>query len=169
MIITAFSMEAVAYALHKYVMHGIGWYFHESHHRPPGTKKGLLEKNDVYSIGFAIVAVILIFKGILNLSMPYFWIGMGLTLYGAGYAIFHDVIFHQRIRVKRPKSIGYLNRIIAAHEIHHRYSRGKKGYSYGFLYASKFYSQPDILKNFGSYIKEREVKKVDPSYKPKVE
>jgi beta-carotene 3-hydroxylase len=169
MIITAFAMEGVAYALHKYVMHGIGWYFHESHHRPPGSKKGLLEKNDVYSIGFAVVAIILIFKGITNFNEPYFWIGMGLTLYGAGYAIFHDVIFHQRIRVKRPKSIRYLNRIIAAHEIHHRYSRGKKGYSFGFLYASKFYSQPDIVKNFGDYLKNKEVRKDDVGVKHKTD
>ncbi|MGP6206440.1 sterol desaturase family protein [Cuniculiplasma sp. SKW3] len=156
MIASAILMEGVAWALHKYVMHGVGWFLHESHHRPPGTKKGILEKNDAYSIGFAIIAIILIYFGFRNLSMPYFWIGVGMTLYGAGYAIFHDIIFHQRIKVKRPQFSKYLNRIIAAHEIHHRYSSGKKGYSFGFLYAPKFYSRPNIVKDFPKYIKDKE-------------
>lgn len=158
-IVTAFGMELVAYLLHKYVMHGIGWYLHESHHRPPETRKGIFEKNDVYSVSFAILAIFLFIEGIQNIGMPYLWIGIGMTAYGIGYAVFHDVIFHQRIKVKRPQFSKYLNRIIAAHEIHHRYSRGKKGYSYGFLYASKFYSQPDIVKKFPEYIREKEERK----------
>ncbi len=159
MVASAIFMEGVAWSLHKYVMHGVGWFLHESHHRPPGTEKGILEKNDAYSIGFALIAIVLIFSGFRNLALPYAWIGFGMTLYGAGYAIFHDIIFHQRIRIKRPQSSKYLNRIIAAHEIHHRYSSGKKGYSFGFLYAPKFYSQPDIVRKFPEYIREREQRK----------
>ena len=31
---TVAAMEGVAYVAHRWVMHGPGWFLHESHHRP---------------------------------------------------------------------------------------------------------------------------------------
>ena len=33
-LLTVFVMEGVAYVAHRWVMHGFGWFLHESHHRP---------------------------------------------------------------------------------------------------------------------------------------
>ena len=33
-LLTIVAMEAVAYAAHRWVMHGPGWFLHKSHHRP---------------------------------------------------------------------------------------------------------------------------------------
>ena len=36
--LTVLGMEAVAYVAHRWVMHGPGWFLHESHHRArPGA------------------------------------------------------------------------------------------------------------------------------------
>ena len=47
-------MEAVAYFSHKYVMHGFGWFLHESHHSP---REGFFELNDLYAAIFAIPSI----------------------------------------------------------------------------------------------------------------
>ena len=61
-VITFLFMEAVAWFLHKYVMHGFGWYIHEDHHRPT---KGRFEKNDIFGLFFAILSFLLILTGYL--------------------------------------------------------------------------------------------------------
>ena len=48
-------MEAVAWAAHKYIMHGWGWGWHKSHHE---EHDGPFEKNDLYAIVFAIVPIV---------------------------------------------------------------------------------------------------------------
>jgi beta-carotene 3-hydroxylase len=50
-------MEGVAWFLHKYVMHGFGWYLHEDHHR---ASKGKFEKNDLFGLFFSLLSFILI-------------------------------------------------------------------------------------------------------------
>ena len=40
-------MEIVAIFTHKYIMHGIGWTFHKSHHQ---KRESLFELNDIYFI-----------------------------------------------------------------------------------------------------------------------
>ena len=44
-IATFFGMEFMAWATHKYVMHGLMWYFHKDHHQ---VEPGFFEKNDVF-------------------------------------------------------------------------------------------------------------------------
>ncbi len=129
-------MEFVAWFLHKYVMHGFGWYLHEDHHR---YHKEKLEKNDIFGLIFAIVSFILILTGYLNGYDIRFPIGIGVMLYGLGYFLVHDTFFHKRIKLKyRPKS-KYLKRILNAHAVHHQKSKPHKGVCFGFLYASKKY------------------------------
>ena len=58
-------------------------------------------------------------------------------LYGIGYFLVHDVLFHKRIKIGyRPQS-KYIKPILKAHAVHHEKSTPKTGVNFGFLYASK--------------------------------
>ena len=130
-------MEGVAWFLQKYVMHGFGWYFHVVHPRPNKRK---IEKNDIFGLFFSIISFLFILTGSLSGFDIKFAIGIGITLYGVGYLIVHDIFFHKRIKIKyRPKS-EYVKRILHAHSIHHQESSAKKGICFGFLYANKKYT-----------------------------
>ena len=59
--ITFFIMEAVAWATHKYLMHGLLWRLHEDHHVVDKNK--VFQKNDFFFLIFAIPSMILIYIG----------------------------------------------------------------------------------------------------------
>lgn len=136
-VITFFFMEFVAWFLHKFIMHGFGWYFHEDHHR---SSKGRFEKNDIFGVFFSVLSFILIITGFFggfDIRLP---IGIGVAFYGIGYFLVHDTFFHRRIKIKyRPKS-DYMKRVLNAHRIHHQQSTAHKGICFGFLYAQKKYA-----------------------------
>jgi len=136
-IVTFLFMEVVAWFLHKYIMHGSGWFLHEDHHR---YTKGKFEKNDVFGLFFSLISFLLILTGYLggfDIRIP---LGIGVMLYGIGYFLVHDIFFHRRIKIKhRPKS-AYMKRVLHAHSIHHQKSTVHKGVCFGFLYASKKYT-----------------------------
>ena len=48
-----FGMEGVAWATHRYVMHGSLWILHESHHRP---RSSWFELNDLFGFFFSFVS-----------------------------------------------------------------------------------------------------------------
>jgi beta-carotene 3-hydroxylase len=134
----AAAMELVAWAVHKWVMHGLLWVLHEDHHRP---HKGLFEKNDLFVLFFAGVSFGLIFGGASTGLWGVFWFGLGTALYGILYTIFHDVLFHKRIKMKAPKW-AYLKRIVNAHRVHHSGRDDQRNAkAYGFLWASRKYDQ----------------------------
>ncbi|MFO7796444.1 MAG: sterol desaturase family protein [Promethearchaeati archaeon] len=139
-------MEGFAWFLHRFVMHKWGWYLHEDHHR---YTKGKFQKNDSFALFFSILSFLFIVSGFMFYDVL-LWIGVGVTLYGMGYFIFHDVLFHKRIRNHyRPKN-RYMKRIFNAHSFHHQTTnrKGSDGYSYGFLYSSKKYiKMANELKN----------------------
>jgi beta-carotene 3-hydroxylase len=131
LIATVAAMEGVAYLMHKYLMHGPMWFLHESHHR---RERGRFELNDLFGVFFAVPSIILIYLGTHGspLLLP---IGVGMTVYGAIYFLFHDVIVHRRIHHRIRPTGRYLQRIIKAHRIHHA-TRTKHGaVSFGFVYA----------------------------------
>jgi beta-carotene 3-hydroxylase len=134
MLLTSIAMEGVAWFLHRFVMHGFGWYLHEDHHRYTGRR---FQKNDSFAGIFAVLSALLIIIGGREFNLL-FWLGIGVALYGVGYFVFHDVLFHRRIRNHyKPKS-NYMKRIFKAHSHHHQTSNAKgPGESFGFLYASK--------------------------------
>lgn len=135
--LTFLFMEFVAWFLHKYVMHGFGWFLHEDHHR---YTKGRFEKNDVFGLMFSIISFLLILTGWLGGFDIRFAFGIGVMLYGIGYFLVHDVFFHRRLKIKyRPKS-RYMKRVLHAHTIHHQKSTEHSGVCFGFLYAEKKYS-----------------------------
>lgn len=128
---TFLLMEAVAWAAHKYVMHGWGWSWHRSHHEP---RSGRLEKNDLYALVGAATAIMLIYIGSDDYG-PSYWIGFGMTAYGALYFLFHDGLVHQRWPFRYRPRAGYLKRLVQAHKIHHAVRERDGAVSFGFLYA----------------------------------
>jgi beta-carotene 3-hydroxylase len=138
MVAMAIYMEYVAWFTHKYVMHGFLWVMHEDHHRP--VDRGL-QKNDLFAVFFAFISFLLIFTGLLRGHEWLVGAGLGMALYGIGYVLFHDVMFHRRIRGLRIRARGnYLQRIVRAHKVHHQRGGREDAASYGFLYASKQYA-----------------------------
>ena len=131
--LVAVAMEGVAYLTHRYVMHGLLWSLHRDHHRPKGRG---WQRNDLFALFFATVSFLLILSGTLRASPPLIGAGAGMALYGVGYTLFHDVMFHKRLRrVRLRPSTPYLRRIYDAHSRHHRSNRKDNGVSFGFLYA----------------------------------
>jgi beta-carotene 3-hydroxylase len=131
--------EFVAWFMHKYVMHGPGWFLHEDHHRVSGKR---LQKNDAYAAVFAFISFLCIFFGMENSSGPLTAAGFGIALYGLGYVIFHDIMFHRRIKGLRitPRS-GYFKGIITAHRRHHSTTTRYGAVSFNFLWAPKKYTE----------------------------
>jgi beta-carotene 3-hydroxylase len=128
-------MECFAWFMHKYVMHGIGWFLHKSHHEP---RHGRFELNDLYALLFAMPAILLMYIG----SPAYNWIffaGCGITAYGFCYFLFHDVMVHRRIKHNYKPMNKYMQRITRAHKIHHKTLTKENGSAFGFLFAHPKY------------------------------
>jgi beta-carotene 3-hydroxylase len=128
---TVAAMEAFAWWAHKYIMHGWGWGWHESHHRP---RTGRFEKNDLYAVTFAIPAILLIAMGV-HWWWPLLPIGIGITTYGIIYSLFHDGLVHHRYPLPIKAERGYLLHLLQAHHLHHAVHAREGCVSFGFLYA----------------------------------
>ena len=140
LLLTLALMEGFAYAMHRWVMHGPGWFLHESHHRP---RTGRFELNDLYGAIFAVPSLVLLFGGMhAGWWTGYAWIGAGIAAYGAIYFGFHDVIVHERVRTRYLPRSNYMRRIVQAHRLHHIVGTKKGTVSFGFLIAPK----PEDLK-----------------------
>lgn len=141
-LITLVSMEGIAWFTHKYIMHGFMWRWHHSHHT---HHKGFFEVNDLFSLLFSGVATVAIMLG---MNEPALWflmpVGIGITLYGIFYFVFHDIIVHRRIKIKFSTKNQYLQRITKAHYVHHRVHEREGAEAFGFLYAPPKYQQADV-------------------------
>ncbi|PTQ13385.1 beta-carotene hydroxylase [Sphingomonas oleivorans] len=137
---TIAGMEGFAYAAHRWVMHGPGWFLHASHHRP---RRGKWEWNDLYAAIFAVPSIILLMGGVqLGWWPGCTWIGAGIAAYGAIYFGFHDLIVHRRLPIRYLPRSRYMKRIVQAHRLHHVVETKKGTVSFGFLVAPK----PEALK-----------------------
>lgn len=137
---TVLLMEGFAYVMHRWVMHGPGWFLHASHHRP---RTGNWEWNDLYAVIFAIPSIILLLGGVqLGWWPGCTWIGAGIAAYGAIYFGFHDIIVHKRLPHRYVARSAYMKRIVQAHRLHHAVESKQGTVSFGFLWAPK----ADILK-----------------------
>src|SRR5687767_14288040 len=89
-------MEGAAYAAHRWLMHGRGIGWHESHHRP---RRGRLERNDLYPVTFAGLTVAAMAAGtaVPRLRRPTLSVGAGVTGYGLAYLLVHDGVIHRRL------------------------------------------------------------------------
>lgn len=134
--ITFFGMEAVAWFAHKYVMHGIGWYFHKDHHVPHSKKT---EKNDFFFLIFAIPSWLNIMLGLIYSNYICVYIGIGILLYGICYVIVHDIFIHQRLKFLRNANTSYFKAIRFAHKIHHKHIGKEDGECFGMLFVPRKY------------------------------
>jgi beta-carotene 3-hydroxylase len=137
------AMEGVAWASHKYVMHGFGWGWHRDHHEP---HDGFLEKNDRFGLVGAAISIAFFALGsawVLGPRAwpPATWIGLGVMLYGAIYTLIHDGLVHQRWFRWVPRR-GYAKRLVQAHKLHHATQGKHGGVSFGFVFAR----DPVVLK-----------------------
>ena len=137
------AMEGVAWASHKYVMHGFGWAWHRDHHEP---HDGFWERNDRFALVgagmsitmFALGSPLVMGEGV---WWPGTWIGLGILLYGVIYTLVHDGLVHQRWFRWVPKK-GYAKRLVQAHKLHHATLGKEGGVSFGFVLAR----DPALLK-----------------------
>jgi beta-carotene 3-hydroxylase len=137
---TVIAMEGFAYVMHRWVMHGPGWFLHASHHRP---RAGRWELNDLYAVIFAVPSILLLLGGVdLGWWWGCSWIGAGIAAYGAIYFGFHDVIVHRRVATRYLPRSAYMKRIIQAHRLHHVVETKRGTVSFGFLWAPP----PETLK-----------------------
>lgn len=124
------GMEAVAWATHRYVMHGPLWSLHESHHRP--GRRGL-EKNDLFALLFSLPSIGLIYVGSTGGHLLALAAGLGMAAYGALYFLVHDVVVHRRLPFPFAIGDGYLRRVTRAHLVHHRSLTRDGATHFGFL------------------------------------
>lgn len=129
-LITFVVMEFVAWFTHKYVMHGFLWVLHEDHHVP---RPGVLEKNDMFFLIFAIPSAVLSILGTLNGFDYRLYIGLGILLYGIAYSMVHDIFIHQRIKIFTRSDNIYLRAIRKAHKVHHKHLGKEDGECFGML------------------------------------
>lgn len=130
------AMECIAWASHKYVMHGFGWGWHRDHHEPHDNT---FEKNDLYGLVGAAMSISMFAIGsplVMGVAAwePATWIGLGILLYGIIYTLVHDGLVHQRYFRWVPKS-GYAKRLVQAHKLHHATTSKGGGVSFGFVFA----------------------------------
>ena len=132
---TILGMEGFAYAAHRWVMHGPGWFLHRSHHQPC---TGMFERNDLYAVVFAIPSIVLLLGGVrLGWWPGCTWIGAGIAAYGAIYFGFHDILVHRRLPHRHVARSRYLKRIVQAHRLHHAVATKHGTVSFGFLWAPR--------------------------------
>ena len=134
---TMAAMEAVAWASHKYLMHGPAWGWHRDHHEPHERK---LEKNDRFALVGAALSIALFAAGSPWVAgdaawWPGTWLGLGVLGYGVIYTVVHDGLVHQRWVRWVPRR-GYARRLVQAHRLHHATQGRKGGVSFGFVWAA---------------------------------
>ncbi len=131
---TVLAMEAVAYAIHRWVMHSrLGWTLHQSHHR---ERHGWFEANDLYAIIFAAPSIALIYAAGQGMVGDWAnWVGGGIAAYGAIYFGFHDIVVHRRIAHRIVPRSPWFKRIVQAHRLHHAVESRDGAISFGFLWA----------------------------------
>ncbi len=135
-VVTFFFMEFVAWATHKYIMHGFLWFLHQDHHVV--NKDHKLQKNDFFFLIFAIPSMLLMYIGFDGFKISFF-VGIGIAFYGMAYFIVHEVIIHQRLPFFRKTNNKYIRAIRLAHKVHHKQLGKHNATSFGMLIVSRKY------------------------------
>lgn len=135
------AMEAVAWLTHKYVMHGFLWYLHRDHHKK--DTYGFFEHNDFFFLIFALPGIAGLLWGMNHEYNAFFWMGLGITIYGFTYFAVHDVFIHQRFRFLRNTQNRYFKAIRRAHKMHHKHTGKEHGECFGMLWVPLKYFKKD--------------------------
>ena len=119
-------MEPITAATHRWVMHGIGEWFHRSHHRPGLRPRW--ERNDWFPVFFGSIVLLGLWLGFNNDDLATLVpVGIGVTLYGATYALVHDGYIHGRLGPIGSKRVAVLDYLADSHRIHHLYNAAPYG------------------------------------------
>jgi beta-carotene 3-hydroxylase len=132
-ILTFCFMEFMAWFMHKYVMHGFMWYFHEDHHQPLPKLFGFFERNDIFFLVFAIPSWLCIMLGLMYGHPIAVSIGAGIAVYGFAYFLVHEVFIHRRLSWFKHSDNIYLRAIRKAHKVHHKKMHKEDGECFGML------------------------------------
>jgi beta-carotene 3-hydroxylase len=130
---TFFIMEFMAWFMHKYIMHGFMWYFHEDHHQPIPKLFGFAERNDVFFLIFAVPSWLCIMLGLMYQHYIPVSIGFGIAAYGFAYFLVHEVFIHRRLSWFKHSDNVYLRAIRKAHKVHHKRLGKEEGECFGML------------------------------------
>jgi beta-carotene 3-hydroxylase len=125
-------MEGIAWFAHKYIMHGLLWTLHKDHHKK--ESQGFFEHNDFFFLIFALPGIVSLFVGLRQEFSFWFWIGLGITLYGFAYFFVHDIFIHQRFKWLRTSDNKYFKAIRRAHKMHHKHLGKEEGECFGMLW-----------------------------------
>jgi beta-carotene 3-hydroxylase len=126
------AMEFVAWAMHRYVMHGFLWVLHRDHHKR--DHHHVLERNDAFFLVFAVPSMCFFLAGALKgPAAPWTWIGLGILLYGIAYFLVHEIFIHQRIKWFRNSRSVYFLALRRAHKVHHKHLGKEDGECFGML------------------------------------
>jgi len=124
-VVAFLAMEPITAATHRWVMHGVGEFLHRSHHRQTDTR---WEANDWYPVMFAAAVNVALFAGFnwdgFGSLVP---VAIGVTVYGATYALVHDVYIHGRLGWFTNRRVAVFDRLADAHRIHHLYNAAPFG------------------------------------------
>lgn len=117
-------MEPVTALLHRVLFHGPGRVLHRSHHRPASHG---WEANDLYPVLFAGLTITAMALGTWRPGWGLLVaVGVGVTAYGASYAVVHDLYIHRRLKVL-PEHVSWLEPLREAHRIHHLFHAAPYG------------------------------------------
>lgn len=130
LLLTFGVMEFVAWAAHKYLMHGFLWHWHEDHHQGGYHP---FQKNDLFFLIFAIPSMTCLIVGPIYQLSWLMAVGFGIMLYGFCYFLVHDVVIHQRFKWFKHSNNRYIKAMRWAHKMHHRHLNKYDGESFGLL------------------------------------
>jgi beta-carotene 3-hydroxylase len=134
MLLSFAAMEWVAWAMHRYVMHGLLWVLHRDHHR---RERHGLQRNDAFFVIFAIPSWLSIMLGSMRGSLLSVAVGSGIALYGLCYFLVHEVFIHKRLKFWRTTHHVYWLAVRKAHMQHHRHLTQEDGERFGLLWVTR--------------------------------
>jgi beta-carotene 3-hydroxylase len=118
------AMEPITYLLHRYVMHGVGFGWHRSHHRRRLTR---FERNDRYPVVLAATTITVMAIGATVPALAFLVpVAAGVTAYGAVYLFVHDGYIHRRLP-GLTATWPVLEQLARAHVVHHRFGEEPYG------------------------------------------
>ena len=145
-------MEGVAWATHKFLMHGALWNLHKDHH-DGGYHP--FQKNDSFFLIFALPSWLFIQIGWMNEIWWMAGVGTGILLYGLCYFLVHDVIIHRRFRWFDSFDGHYIRVMRWAHKMHHKHRDKDAGESFGLLI---------VPARYWKKVKDDEARRQEPKY-----
>ncbi|KAL6177298.1 hypothetical protein ACLB2K_048824 [Fragaria x ananassa] len=128
----------------------------QSHHRP---RDGAFELNDVFAIINAAPAIAVLSYGSFNNGLfpgLCFGAGLGITIFGIAYMFVHDGLVHRRFPVGPIADVPYLQKVAAAHQLHHTYILN--GVPYGLFLGPKEIEEVGGMEELEKEIKRRSTK-----------